>query len=383
MCDRIPGSKWCSIALLVAIVALMTTLVPHRAAAQTTSLVIETVPPLEGITFRFDGESYSTNEEGVARVDSAVPGRFELQTRDRVLLSSSQRIEFAVWSDGVAESVRVVDIEGSTHLQAGFRVDNLVAESFRTSEGDVLKPNSVGPFVIVDDTGESTTFPGSSRGLAGPTAQIWERFPAGTRWLPAARIVSKNGQLRAEGASYRVRSVSVEGEQMSASSVPFTPAEASEWGIQVDTSGGSLPRALILVPLLIGGLILWLVVVKRIRRSSQPSVPGARKLARFVRRQSVPREPAGREFVRIKLRTGRTVEGWRIHNPGADPTEAVNLAVTSVWGPDGSKVTSQPTDSFLFPSQIIQIDVYEGRTSDSSTEMPDSRIGTDLSIRRR
>jgi hypothetical protein len=159
VCDRIPGSKWCSIALLVAIVALMTTLVPHRAAAQTTSLVIETVPPLEGITFRLDGESYSTDEEGVARVDSAVPGRFELQTKDRVLLTGSQRIEFAVWSDGVAEGLRVVDVEGSTRLQAGFRVDNLVTESFRTSEGDVLKPNSVGPFVIVDDTGESTDIP--------------------------------------------------------------------------------------------------------------------------------------------------------------------------------------------------------------------------------
>jgi hypothetical protein len=159
VCERIPGSKWCSIALLVAIVALMTTLVPNRAAAQTTSLVIETVPPLEGITFRLDGESYSTDEEGVARVDSAVPGRFELQTKDRVLLTGSQRIEFAVWSDGVAEGLRVVDVEGSTRLQAGFRVDNLVTESFRTSEGDVLKPNSVGPFVIVDDTGESTDIP--------------------------------------------------------------------------------------------------------------------------------------------------------------------------------------------------------------------------------
>jgi len=341
----------------VTIVALLATLVPHRAAAaQTESLVIETVPPLEGIIFRLDGESYSTDEEGVARVDSAVPGRFELQTNDRVLLTGSQRIEFAVWSDGVAESLRVVDIEGSTHLQAGFRVDNLVAESFRTSEGDVLKPNSVGPFVIVDDTGESTTFPGSSRGLAGPTAQIWERFPAGTRWLPAVRIVSENDQLRAEEASYRVRSVSVEGEQMSASSVPFTPAGASEWGIQVDTSGGPLPRALILVPLLIGGAILGLLGMVLIRGRSQPSVARTpRFVAGFVRRQRVPREP-DREFVRIKLRTGRTVEGWRIHIPGADPTEAVNLAVTSVWGPDGSKVTSQPTDSFLFPSQIIQIE---------------------------
>jgi len=383
VCERICGSKWSSIRLLVTIVAISATLVPFRAAAaQTDSLVIETVPPIEGITFRLDGEPFSTNEEGVASVDPAVPGRFGLETRDQVRLGDSRRIEFVVWSDGVAESSRVVDIEGSTHLQVGFRVDYLIAESFRTSEGDVFKPRSVGPFVIVDDAGESTTLPGSSRGVAGPTAQSWERFPAGTRWLPGVRIVAENGNLKAEEASYRVRWVSVEGERIAALPIPFIPSEGGEWAIEVDTSGSSLPRALILVPLLVTGLILGLVAVRRIRRRSQPSV-AARKFTRVVRRQRVPREPAGREFVRIKLRTGRIIEGWRLPTSGADPWEAVNLAVTSVWGPDGSKVTAQPADSFLFRSQIIQIDVNEGKTTSSSTEVLDGPTGTGLSIRRR
>jgi hypothetical protein len=155
---------------------------------------------------------------------------------------------------------------------------------------------------------------------------------------------------------------------MSASSVPFTPVEASEWGIQVDTSGG----ALILVPLLIGGAILGLLVMMLVRRRSQPSVADNRNFAPgFVRCLKPARESAKREFVRVKLRNGRTVEGWRFDVPGADPSEAVNLAVTSVWGPDGSKVTSQPTDSFLFQSQIIQIDIHEGRTTNSSAELLD------------
>lgn len=358
MCDRIPGSKRCSIALLVTSVALLVTLVPHRAAAQTASLVIETVPPIEGITFRLDGEPFSTDEEGVARVDPAVPGKFELQTKDRVLFDDSRRIEFAAWSDGVVETDRVVDIEGSTRLQVGFRVDLLTQESFRTLEGDVLKPKSLGPFVIVDDAGEATTLHGSSRGLAGPTAQIWERFPVGTRWLPAARIVSENDQLRAEEVSYRVRWVSVEGERRKASSVPFVPSQGGEWAIEVDMSN-SLPRALILVPWLIGGLILWLVVGMRIRGRPQPSVADARiSSRRFVSRPEFPTGSAKREFVRVKLRTGRTIEGWRIHTPDAD-SEAVILDVLSVWGLDGKKATYQPTDSFLFPSQIAQIETYK------------------------
>jgi hypothetical protein len=347
-------------ALLVTIVALVTTLVPHRAAAQTVSLVIETVPPIEGIQFRLDGETFSTDEEGVARVDSAAPGKFELETRNRVLLTDSRRIEFAVWSDGGTDSTRVIDIEGSTRLKAGFRVDNLVAESFRTSEGDVLKPNRVGPFVIVNDAGESREFPGSSRGVAGPTAQMWDRFPAGTRWLPAVRIVSEDGQLRAEEASYRVRSVSVDGEQMSASSAPFTPDEDAEWGIEVDTSRGFLPGELILVPLLIGGAILGLLVMMLVRRRSQPSVAGNRNFAPgFVRRRKLARESAKREFVRVKLRNGRTVEGWRFEVPGADPSDTVILTVSGVWGADGTKVTAQPMDAFLLPSQIVEIHTYE------------------------
>ena len=205
VCDRIQGARWGSIAVLFAVATLLATLVPNRAAAQAASLVIETVPPIEGVNFEVDGKTYSTDEEGVATIDEVVPGKSEVRTPDRGLLTDSQRIEFVTWSDGVAESNRVVDIEGSTRLQVGFRVDFLVAETFRTSEGEVLSPESVGPFAVVDDAGESTTFPGSSAGLAGPTARFWDRFPPGTRWLPANRIVPENGQLGAQEASYAVR----------------------------------------------------------------------------------------------------------------------------------------------------------------------------------
>ena len=361
MCDRISGSKWGAIVFLVATVALLTTLVPHRVEAQTTtSLVIETIPPIEGVTFRLNGEKSSTDEDGVAIIDPVAQGSFELRTKDRVLLSDSQRIEFAVWSDGVAESNRSVDIEGSTRLQVGFRVDYLVAETFRTSEGDVLKPKSVGPYVIVDDSGESTTFPGSSRGLAGPTAQVWERFPAGTRWLPAVRIVSENGRLRAEEASYSVRSVTVEGERMSVSPTQFTPSQGAEWGIEVDTSGSSRPRELLLIPLLIGLVVIWLLAIMLIRKRSLPSVAGVHNSALgLVRRRKPVKEWTRGDFVRVTLRSGRTVEGWRFDVPGADPSEALILSVAGVWGPDGTRVTSQPMDSLLLPSQIMEIQTFE------------------------
>jgi len=357
VCDRL-WPRRLSIALLVTMVALLSTLVPHRAAAQNTSLVIETVPPVEGIHFQLDGESFSTDEMGIARIDPARSGKFELQTRDRVRLADSQRIEFAAWSDGVVEADRVVEIEGTTQLQIGFRVDYLIAETFRNSEGEVLEPQSIGPFSIVDDSGQSTTFSGSSRGLAGPTAQVWERFPAGTRWLPAIRIVSDNGLLRVETVSYRVRSVSLEGERVSASSDPFTPSRGAEWGIEVDPSGDSPQRELILSLLFVGAIVLLLVMMWIRRRSRRPVADTHIIQRGHTHRRKRAVEPPRREFVRIRLDTGRTIEGWR-RTSDVDQAVVVLLTVAGVWGPDGREVTQLPTDSFLFPSQIAQIETYE------------------------
>jgi hypothetical protein len=375
VCDRIHGARWGSIAVLFAIATLLSTLVPNRAAAQAASLVIETVPPIEGVNFQVDGETYSTDEEGVASIDEVVPGKSEVRTTDRVLLTDSQRIEFVAWSDGVAESTRVVDIEGSTRLQVGFRVDFLVEETFRTSEGEVLNPESVGPYAVVDDAGESTTFPGSSPGLAGPTARLWDRFPPGTRWLPASRIVPENGQLGAQEASYAVRWVTVDGERVSASNDWFTPSEGTEWGIEVDTSTGflpgSMPRALILVPLLIAGAIVWLLVRARNGRRSESPAAGVHRIPRRLERLRKPvKETTRREFVRAKMRNGRTVEGWRLDVPGADPSEAVILSVTSVWGPDGTRVPAEPMDSLLLPSQIEKIESFLDTPSDSELGKP-------------
>ena len=356
MCDRLGGTRWLSIALLVTLVAVLSILPPRRAAAQTTSLVIETVPPIEGIRFQLDGESFSTDELGIARVDPAHSGEFELQTSDRVRLADSHRIEFAAWSDGVVEADRVVEIEGSTQLQIGFRVDYLIAETFRNSAGEVLDPRTIGSFSIVDNSGQSTTFPGSSRGLAGPTAQVWERFPPGTRWLPAMRIVSVNGLLRAETVSYRVRSISLGGERASASSDPFTPSRGAEWGIEVDPSGDFPPRELMFSLLFVGAIGLLLVMMW-IRRHTRRPVADKHIIQRSYTHRRKP-EPPKTEFVRIRLDTGRTIEGWRMTSD-EDRSAIVILTVAGVWGPDGREVTQLPTDSFLFPSQIAQIETYE------------------------
>ena len=352
-------SKWTSVTLaILASAALFVATVPLTSAAQPAPLVIETVPPLEGISFRLEGKRFLTDENGVAQIVPSRPGVYEVSTKDHVLLDDQRRAEFATWSDGVVEPNRTVDLRQPVLLRIGFHVDYLVKERFRTANGESLSPKSIGSFVIVDDAGSPTTFAGSSRGLAGPTAQLWERFPPGTRWLRAVRVNVGDEGLSTEQVSYEVQSISVNGESARGSSDRFVPSPGAEWVIAVDSSATTSP--LVVTGAAIGVLVLGLlglIAFIRIRNGSRPLLPRVSFLHRGSARREVQDEPAGTEFVRVMLRNGRTVEGWRTHVPGADESAALTLQVTSAEGPDGRKVANDKLDYwFLLPSEIERIE---------------------------
>jgi hypothetical protein len=354
-------SKWSCITLptLASAALLVATSVPSLATQQP-ALVIETVPALEGIPFQLEGQRFVTDENGVAQITPSRPGVYEVSTRDHILLDDQRRAEFATWSDGVVEPNRDVDLRQPVLLQIGFHVDHLVEESFRAANGKALSPGSIGSFVIVDDTGAPTTFSGKSRGMAGPTAQLWERFPPGTRWLRAVRVVVGDDGLSTEQVSYEVQSLSVNGEDAHVFSHRFVPSPGAEWVIAVDPSAATTTSPLVVAGGAIAVLVLGLLglfAFRRIRNSSRPLLGRVPFLHRGSARHEVQDEPGGTEFVRVVLRNGRTVEGWRTHVPGDDQSEAVTIQVTSVQGPDGQKVATDMLDYwFLLPAQIDRIE---------------------------
>ena len=354
-------SNWTSVTLaILASTALFVATVPLTSAAQPAPLVIETVPPLEGISFRLAGKRFLTDENGVAQIVPSRPGVYEVSTKDHVLLDDQRRAEFATWSDGVVEPNRTVDLRQPVLLQIGFHVDYLVKERFRTANGESLSPESIGSFVIVDDAGSPTTFAGSSRGLAGPTAQLWERFPPGTRWLRAVRVTVGDEGLSTQQASYDVESVNVNGERATGSPDDFAPKPGAEWVIAVDSpaAAGLGVTAIIVIAILIVGL-LGLFAVIRIRKGFEALLARVSFLHRGLARRNSDVPDADREFVRVTLRNGRTVEGWRTQVPGADKSEALSIQVTSVRGTDGEELASDPLDSFILPSQIVHLETLE------------------------
>ena len=359
MSNRTYQLKLWSITLLI--LCALVTIAPNTAVAQTPTLVVETVPAIEGISLRLGDETFVTDDSGLVKITPKVPSTSRLSVDEHSLIGDSQRVEFVAWSDGVVTADRPVDFRKSSRLQVGFNIDYLVRERFRSSDGDILGSESVDSFTIVDDTNDSTTLRGSSSGLAGPTALSWQRFPPGTRWLRGVRTLREGEALKAETVSYNVRSVTLEGQRVTVSSDPFVPSADAEWTIAVDTSRnpiGQIAAVLMAILFLIGGFI----ILTRVRNRSKAA--GARNAAPF--RRLVPEriarsQPPARVYVRVKLENGRTVEGWKMKVPGAKDSEILNLNVTHVFRPDGEEVAPGPLDSFVLSSQIVDLEVHRGQ----------------------
>ena len=371
--SRMPKNrKRRGIALLVLTAAgCLFAFAPAEGATQVVTLSIETVPALRGIPFRVDGRPFVTDGQGVAHVTLPQAGVYELTSPNHMLLGDERRIELAGWSDGGFGARRELDTRVTTRLQVGFHVDYLVEEIYRDEEGRILSPDDIDSVTVVDDEGLSRTHPGASAGLAGPTALLWQRFPPGFRWLRALRTAAGDQGLRAEKVSYEVRSITVEGRRSEASSSPFTPSAGGSWLIQApDASRSYTLIGVAGAALLLAGAYSTLIVVRRTRASSskhqlpwKSSRQSTRKPARARKESEKPRE-----FVRVRLRNGRTVEGWRSSQPAGDDSQVLMIDVTRVLGPDGSTLQSVPLDSFVLRSQIIELqEVALDRTPAPST----------------
>ena len=389
MSDRLDRTRLRPIMLLGLFVALVSICAGlDSALARTQTLVVETVPAIKGIHLRLDGKTFVTDESGVAAMTTETTKQYgTLKVDERSLVGDSQRVAFVAWSDGATTAERAVEFPDPAPLQVGFNVDYLVREEFRASNGDTIDARRVDSFTIVDDTNDSTTFEGSSSGLAGPTALPWERFPPGTRWLRGVRVVHQNGVLQADDVSYEVRSVVIEGERSTVSSQPFVPSAGATWPIAVGASS-ALPGWIV------GGGAALLFAIgaliglagrdrrpkstvapdavdhsERLPESIVPPGPSAERSNR-VRRGIIPdrmarRRPPAQVYVRVRLRNGRTVEGWKMKVPNARDSQAINVNVRYVYGPDGEQIAPRPVDSILLASQIVDVQIRDEPPSPS------------------
>src|SRR5215210_5863728 len=134
--DRTQRAKLATIGLLTfSLTFVLSTITPGRSLAQSSKLVVQTVPSLEGIRFHVGGETFVTDEHGIAEIAPTTAGAQRLEINEHQVIGDSQRVEFAAWSDGNLNPSRALDLEDPLGLQVGFNIDYLVVESFRSSSG--------------------------------------------------------------------------------------------------------------------------------------------------------------------------------------------------------------------------------------------------------
>jgi hypothetical protein len=334
--------RWMRTLGVVVLVALWALAVPSARASQTQPTVtMTTVPALAGVTFHIGDRPAVTGEDGTAEV-AVAPGTYTLTAPGRDLLGTDVRIAFEGWADGEDVPARSIEVDGAMTFKAGFDVDYLIDEAYLDSSGHQLASERVSSVTVSDDAGTTHRWPGPSPGVAGPTAVTWERHPPGTRWLRAIDVSLTDEGLAASKRTYQLRSLTVDGRTVTPATRALPLAPGARWALEVRSPAWwSTPwawaGALIAAALLAAAALL---LRPRLRyRRPQPAPASS---------PADDRRPE--EFVRVVLRNGRTVEGWRTSSADSS-AQAIMLEVNAVYS-DGEPVPSTPLDSFLLQSQI-------------------------------
>ena len=185
---------------------------PARAA-------IYTVPPVPGVLFKLNGQTYEADENGIVNVEVNTSGVFTLEVMpiNEDALPSNIRMEFARWNDNVFTQKRQVYFPRNRRLEVGFTVSYQVDQEFFDTTGGPVDPSRIDSLTV---RGIGNTF---SFDKAGPI------------WLPANRLTRRIGErLESEEILYYFREILVDGANVvNKSEQRFRIRPDDVWPVQV------------------------------------------------------------------------------------------------------------------------------------------------------
>src|ERR687893_137070 len=228
-------------ALTSALVAAAAVFVPFPSHAQAApGIVITTVPRLAHVHFRIDGKPFHSDASGLARETVSGSGEHVLEIRSPARARSKRRVRFVAWSDGSKRATRSIAVDGTTRIAVGVDVDYIVAEQWRDARGDRVDARLLDSLTFVDEEGKTQTVAAESPGLAGPTALIWQRRPAGTRWLLGTDVEYTADGLESHDVGYEIASARTGFGDIGARAAPFYPARSDTWPISLSAYIGKI-----------------------------------------------------------------------------------------------------------------------------------------------
>ncbi len=193
------------------------------------NVVIQTVPPVAGVTFQLNGQQFVTGEDGSASIQVNKPGTYRLEALISLYNDPTQRIQFGRWLEDNFQPYTEIQVPTNKVIPVGLNIFNLVGETFVDLDGLPVNPDRISQFTIRSEQGDTFVLNSGN-----------------SRWLPASRITRQANGLVVTKLLYSVVNVSLDGSNVVNSSQQQFYAEPNDtwkislllYGLHIQVSDG-------------------------------------------------------------------------------------------------------------------------------------------------
>ena len=158
---------------------------------------IHTTPSLPNIRFALDERVFSSDDYGVARIEVAKAGTYQLELLPLETNDPDIQMAFGRWADDYFLPSREIEIPLKKPLQVGLEVSYQAAQTFVDLDGKPVDFSRITSITLKGSNGSTYTFD--------------DNLP---HWLPAGRVIRLNNGLEETKILYSVISVIIDGSNV-------------------------------------------------------------------------------------------------------------------------------------------------------------------------
>ena len=182
-----------------------------------TDVVVQTVPPIAGVTFQLNGQQFVTGADGSASIKVSQAGTYKLEALVSLYNDPTQKIEFGRWLDDNFQPFTNITVPTTKVIPVGLNIFNMVGEQFVDLDGLPVDTKRISQFTIRSEQGDTYVF-----GDGTP------------RWIYASRITRQANGLVITKLLYSVINVKLDGSNVVNESQQQFYAEPSDtWKISL------------------------------------------------------------------------------------------------------------------------------------------------------
>ncbi len=155
---------------------------------------VQTVPPLAGLRFLFNNQTFVSDENGLIKIVANKIGTYRLEVMPFENNNLDARVEFSRWNKEVYVPYLDVRIPSKSIIEAGFLISYPVSYQFVEPTGKLVDPTRISEMTL---RAEGTTY---------------EFKDSGPHWLPAYRLERRIGRnLEVLNVNYSFQKVTIDG----------------------------------------------------------------------------------------------------------------------------------------------------------------------------